>query len=98
MHVCTDIVMRQCVELLPASFFLGGQVEVRQDLTCGARAPLCGQRLYYTLIMSEVGLSAVPPQARRGQQYSGAEQKGYPERRSPPLASVSRADFCTPDR
>lgn len=48
--MCTDVVMGQCVEFLPASFFLGGQVKVREDLACGARAPLCGQRRYYTIM------------------------------------------------
>lgn len=38
----THVVMSQRVEPLQASFFLGGQVEVGQDLTRGARAPLCG--------------------------------------------------------
>lgn len=39
----THVVMSQRVESLPASFLLGGQVEVGQDLTRGAGTPLCGR-------------------------------------------------------
>lgn len=42
--------MSQRVESLPASFFLGGQVEVGQDLTRGARTPLCGRTGELTLM------------------------------------------------
>lgn len=40
----THVVMSQSVEPLPASFLLGREVEVGQDLTRGAGTPLCGCR------------------------------------------------------
>lgn len=39
----THVIMSQRVESLPASLFQGREVQVGEDLTRGARTPLCGQ-------------------------------------------------------
>lgn len=52
----THVVMSQRVESLPASFLLGGQVQVGQDLTRGAGTPLCGRTTEPTLDSSALDL------------------------------------------
>lgn len=51
----THVVVCQCVKVSPSPFFLGRHVKIRQDLPCGAGAPLCGgcKRIFQRTLQAE---------------------------------------------